>query len=156
MSTFKPGTLSVVRFVGSHKLYRAAGWDAKRGQMASAYGSWWADEAELLKINQKIDMFESWLPEDLLRRAIPAQYRGATALCDDWNDMREMFKLVLPVQDEIEGLVGVTASQPRLSTLSAQSRSTPMLEGGAEQVFFKKTNTLNSVNPLWIYPERLW
>ncbi len=101
-------------------------------------------------------MFENWLPEELLRRALPAQYRGATALCEDWNDMREMFKLVLPPQEEITGLVGVAAAQPQKSTLDPKSRKTPMLQGGAEQVFFKKTRTLNSINPLWVYPDRLW
>lgn len=156
MSAFKPGTMKIVRFMGPHTLYRAAGWDSSRGEMASAYGSWWADEMELVKISQKISMFENWLPEKLLRRALPAQYRGATALCEDWNDMREMFKLVLPSRHEITGLVGMAAAQPQKSTLDPHARKTPMLHGDAEQVFFKKTRTLNSINPLWVYTDRLW
>lgn len=156
MSAFKPGTMKVIRSKGPHKLYRAAGWDSTKGEMASAYGGWWADEMELIKISQKLSMFENWLPEELLRKALPAQYRGATALCEDWNDMREMFKLVLPSQGEITGLVGIAAAQPQKSTLSRHSRKTPMLQGGAEQVFLKKTRTLNSINPLWVYSELLW
>ena len=34
--------------------------------------------------------------------------------------------------------------------------TTPMLKGGGEQVYFKKTATLNSVNPLWVFPTQLW
>jgi hypothetical protein len=79
-----------------------------------------------------------------------------TALCEDWNDMREMYKLDLPPGEEIIGLVGPTAPQPRLSTLNANSRATPMFRGEGEQVYFKRTRNLNSINPLWIYPIRLW
>jgi hypothetical protein len=34
--------------------YRAAGWDVKKGGMASAYGSWWADEAVLAHIGSTL------------------------------------------------------------------------------------------------------
>lgn len=156
LSAFKPGTAQVVRFMGPHRLYRAAGWDQTKGSMASAYGSWWADEKVLVAIGAKLSMFENWLPKELLKRAWPAQYRGASALCEDWNDMREMFRLELPQGEALEGLVGLAAPQPLKSTLNPNSKKTPMLQGGGEQVFFKRTPTLNSVNPLWVYPEHLW
>ncbi|MBX2879638.1 MAG: hypothetical protein KTR32_06895 [Granulosicoccus sp.] len=156
IGAFRPGTMKIVKFKGAHRFYRAAGWDSTRGEMASAFGSWWADEIELVKISQKMNMYKNWLPDELLRKALPAQYRGATALCEDWNDMREMYKLDLPPQEEIEGLVGIASAQPKKSTLDVNSRQTPMLPGGAEQVFFKKTPTLSSINPLWIRSERLW
>jgi len=156
LATFKPGTVKVVRFVGPHKLYRAAGWDATKDSLASSYGSWWADERVLAGIGARISKFDNWLPKDLLKRAWPAQYRGAAALCYDWNDMREMFSLQLPSGQELTGLAGLAAPQPMKSTLNPASRKTPMLEGGGEQVFFKKTPTLSSINPLWVYPEYLW
>ena len=156
LATFKPGSAKVVRFRGSHTLYRAAGWDATKGAMASAYGSWWADALVLAKIGERIEQFEGWLPDALLRQAWPAQYRGVAALCEDWNDMREMFKLELPASDEIVGLAGMAAAQPQRSTMDARSKLTPMLPGGGEQVYFKRTPTLNSVNPLWVYPTQVW
>jgi hypothetical protein len=156
LATFQNGSADVMRFTGPHRLYRAAGWDATRGQMAAAYGSWWADEATLAAIGSRIDKFEGWLPKELLRKAWPAQYRGAAALCEDWNDMREMFKLELPAGEEIVGLVGPAAPQPKKSTMNRSSHTTPMFTGGAEQVYFKRTPTLNSINPLWVYPVRLW
>src|SRR5918911_538294 len=139
LSAFKPGTVKVVRFIGPHRLYRAAGWDSTKGGMASAYGSWWADEMTLVKIGQRINMFEDWLPKEVLQKAWPAQYRGAMALCEDWNDMQEMVKLELPSRNEIIGLVGIAAPQPQKSSLDPNARKTTLLQGGAEQVFFKKT-----------------
>ncbi|MES9854839.1 MAG: hypothetical protein ABW170_23770 [Candidatus Thiodiazotropha sp. L084R] len=156
LSAFKPVAIKVVKFKGPHRLYRASGWDSNRGQIASAYGSWWADERVLAKLAQRIDMFKNWLPDELRRKALPIQYRGATALCEDWNDMREMFSLKLPAGQEITGLVGIASEQPKLSSLDPNSRHTPMLQGGAEQVYFKRTPTLNSVNPLWVYSEKLF
>ena len=159
LATFVPGTTKVVRFAGPHTLYRAAGWYVTKtgeGRMASAYGSWWADEMALVAIGNRLAQFESWLPPELLKKAWPAQYRGAAALCEDWNDMREMFKLQLPAGDQIEGLVGVAAPQSQKSTLDPKSRKTPMLQGGGEQVYFKAAPGVNTVNPLWVYETRLW
>jgi hypothetical protein len=156
LSTFRPASARVVRFAGPHTLYRAAGWDSTHRKMASAYGSWWADAVALTQIGHRITMFEKWLPPDLLRRAWPVQYRGMAALCEDWNDMREMFQLDLPQNDELIGLAGIAAPQPRLSTMNSAARKTPMLQGGGEQVYFKKTGTLNSVNPLWVRSALLW
>jgi hypothetical protein len=156
LSGFLGGSGKVVRFKGPHRFYRAAGWDTKNNAMASAYGGWWVDEAILSQIGNRIQQFEGWLPPNSLHQAWPAHYRGMTALCEDWNDMREMYKLDLPPGEEIIGLVGPTAPQPRLSTLNANSRATPMFRGEGEQVYFKRTRNLNSINPLWIYPIRLW
>jgi hypothetical protein len=124
--------------------------------MASAYGGWWVEETVLAQIGARITQFENWLPKNLLAQAWPIQYRGMTALCEDWNDMREMYKLELPPGEEITGLVGLTAPQPQRSTMNPASRKTPMLKGGNEQVYFKRTHNLNSINPLWVYPVRLW
>ena len=87
----------------------------RRGAMASAYGSWWADASVLAGIGNRILKFEGWLPANLLRKAWPTQYRGAAALCEDWNDLREMFKLEIPSGQELIGLTGLTAPQPQNS-----------------------------------------
>lgn len=156
LQTFRAGTAKVVRFIGPHRLYRAAGWDAKSGRMASAYGSWWSDENALVQIAARIERFEGFLPPELLKRAWPAQYRGAAALCEDWNDMREMFRLDLPAREELTGVVGLAAEQPQRSTMDPAQRRTPMLPGGGEQVYFKRTASLSAINPLWVYAEHLW
>jgi hypothetical protein len=156
LATFRPGTVKVVQFSGPHRLLRAAGWDATTGRLASAYGSWWADELILGQIGARLEKFESLLPPDLLRKAWPAQYRGASALCEDWNDMREMFQLQLPPGDVITGLAGIAAAQPKRSNMNPTARSTPILPGGGEQIYFKRTHALNSVNPLWVYQTTLW
>ena len=156
LATFRPGTARVVCFSGPHTLCRAAGWGLKKGkpEQVTAYGSWWADAAVLADIGQRLAMFDGWLPDAMLQRAHTVQYRGAVALCEDWNDMGEMFRMELPVGQEIEGLVGISAPQPQYSGLDPKLGNTPILQGGAEQVFFKRTPELNSINPLWVYPER--
>jgi hypothetical protein len=156
LSGFLGSAAKVVRFTGPHRFYRAAGWDAKSNAMASAYGGWWVEEMILVQIGAKISQFENWLPKNLLAEAWPAQYRGMTALCEDWNDMREMYRLELPIGQEILGLVGPVAPQPQRSTMDPNARTTPSFRGGGEQVYFKRTANLNSVNPLWVYPVRLW
>ncbi len=156
LPNFRAGTAKVVRFIGPHRFYRAAGWDTKRSRMASAYGSWWADEQALVAIANRIERFEDFLPPELLKRAWPAQYRGAAALCEDWNDMREMFRLELPPREELTGVVGLASEQPLHSTMDRLDRRTPMLPGGLEQVYFKRTPTLSAINPLWVHAEPLW
>jgi hypothetical protein len=150
LAAFTPGTSKVVRFIGPHRFFRAAGWDAA-GKQASAYGSWWADESVLAEIGTRVAMFEGWLPGSILDKALPVQYRGAVALCENWNDMREIVKLELPDGEVITGIAGLTAPQPQDSRMNPALKKTPMLSGGAEQIFFKKTRALNSINPLWVY-----
>lgn len=150
LDAFAGGTVRVVRFVGPHRFYRAAGWDARSGRMASAYGSWWADEAALARIGERLALYKGFLPPELLRLAWPAQFRAAAALCEDWNDLRELFVLDLPAREELTGVVGPAAPQPLRSRQDPARRDTRMLPGGIEQVFFKRTRTLNAVNPLWV------
>lgn len=54
------------------------------------------------------------------------------------------------------GLTGSAAPQPLRSTLDPKDRKTPMLKGGAEQVYFKRTPALNTVNPLWVWAEQVF
>jgi hypothetical protein len=70
--------------------------------------------------------------------------------------MREMFCLELPPKVELIGLAGIAAPQPQKSRMGRNAKSTPMLSGGGEQIYFKRTLTLNSVNPLWVYAAHLW
>ena len=110
----------------------------------------------LVQIGATISQFDNWLRKNLLAEAWPAQYRGMTALCEDWNDMREMYRLVLPIGQAIFGLVGPVAPQPQRSTMDPNARTTPSFRSGGEQVYFKRRADLNSVNPLWVYPVPLW
>ena len=92
----------------------------------------------------RLDQFEGWLPADELLKAVPAQYRAVAAICRDWNDLSEIWELSLPSREVLQGLVGQTLEQPEYSHLDPRQRTTPMLAGGAEQVFFKVKN------PFWV------
>ena len=83
--------------------------------------------------------------------ALPVHYRALTAVCNDWNDLREQFELVLPVGEEIVGLTGKAAPQPLADTMDRRSRTVPWLPGGAEQVFLP-----GPINPLSVYKVNLW
>lgn len=136
-------TPKVYRYTGPHRFYRAAGRTAK-GDLASPYGGWWADEKVLIGIAANLEKFEGWLTAGEINAAWPAQYRALTALCTDWNDMSETFCLDLPAGEQVEAMAGVTREQPRESTLDPSLSTSPMLRGGAEQVFMKVKN------PLWV------
>lgn len=152
----------VVKFTGPHTFYRVAGWDETSKQMCDPYGCWWIDEQALKDIYAKIarlDMFEGWMPPEMLQRAqsLPMHYRALTAVCRDWNDFQEQIALKLPPNEVLTGLCGAVAPQPLRSTMDVQSRKTPMLPGGLEQVFFKRaTPSERNMNPFWVHWIRLW
>jgi hypothetical protein len=155
---------AVYRYTGPHRFYRAVGRDA-RGRQANAYGgAWWADENVLIAIAGRLER-AAWLDAAERRRAWPVQYRVLTALCEDWNDMSEMFVLALPAGEVVEALAGPAAAQPEFSASDARHDPNRILAGGdprltrrkgysaagpIEQVFFTVKN------PLWIEPVRLW
>jgi len=144
-------------------LLPGGGMGRDKGKMADPYGCWWLDEASLHTIFAKIerlDMFEGWMPADVLSRAksLPLHYRALTAVCEDWNDLREQVVLTLPHGQELTGLCGRIASQPLRSSLSRSSPKTPWLPGELEQVFFKRAirREERNINPLWVHWVQLW
>jgi len=146
------GQPQVLRYVGPHRFYRAAGRNAN-GESAAAYsGQWWADETVLLQIGSHLEVAQLWMSSDERLRAWPAQYRALTALSGDWNDMSEMFVMELPAGEELEGLVGPAREQAEFSAKDPLGRhdANRVLPGGAEQIFFKVKN------PLWVRRVHLW
>jgi hypothetical protein len=140
------GIPRVARYTGPHRFLRAAGRDAS-GSLADAYsGTWWADEAVLFQIAGRLSTAQLWMTADERQRAWPAQYRALMALCEDWNDMSEIFALEIPAGETLEGLVGPAAAQPEFSVKDPLGRHNPrrVLSGGAEQVFFRVKN------PFWV------
>jgi len=154
------GTARVVRFVGPHRLYRAAGWHAAgdraastamaSASFASAFGSWWADEAALARLGERLLQSPGVLPPSLLQRAGPAHLRAAAALCDDTQPLRHLLVLDLPAREELTGVVGLAAPQPRCTAQDVSPRDARQLPGGIEQAFFKRTQALNAVKPQWV------
>ena len=145
------GQPQVLRYVGPHRFYRVAGRKVD-GDYATAYsGQWWADETVLLQISGRLERAQ-WMSEAEHLLAWPAQYRALTALSCDWNDMSEMFVLELPVGEELEGLVGLAREQPEFSVKDPMGRhdAKRILQGGAEQIFFK------AKNPLWVRQVQVW
>jgi len=140
---FRP-PVAVCEFKGPARFLRAAGLSRSRGGLANPWGEWWTPEEVLSRIVTRLDQYEGWLRADELRKAVPAQYRGLAAICRDWNDLSEIWELSLPPGEVLQGLVGQAREQPEYSHLDPKRRTTPMLAGGAEQVFFKVKN------PFWV------
>lgn len=136
--------VQVYEFKGPERFLRAAGFSKSRRGLANPWGEWWTPKEVLTRISMRLEQFEGWLPADELRKAVPARYRALAAICRDWNDLSEVWELSLPSGEVLQGLVGQALEQPEYSHLDPKQRTTPMLAGGAEQVFFKIKN------PLWV------
>jgi len=134
----------VYEFKGPQKFLRAAGYSKSQGGLANPWGEWWTPEEVVAGIDMHLEQFEGWLSANELRRALPARYRAVAAICRDWNDFSEVWELSLPSGEVLQGLAGQTKEQPEHSHLDPNKRTTPMLLGGAEQVFFKVKN------PFWV------
>lgn len=155
LQAFQPGTVRVVRFVGPHRLLRAAGWDMRSSRPAANQGSWWADEQWLSLAGTRMPQFETLLPAELQRHAWTAPQRGLASLCEDWAEMRDIFRLDLPAREELTGVVGLAAQAPRRASASSTMPALPQGEGG-ELAFFKRSASLSAINSLWVHAERLW
>lgn len=160
LDAFLAGTVRVMRFTGPHTLYRAAGWGLGKTstcEQLTAHGGWWLDAQEAMRIAGRLDQFQGLLTSGEIKTLFRGQYRNAIALPVRNNDMSEAFRLELPPGESIEGLVGIASPQPVQSYKDARTHKMAMLAGGGEQVYFKRIEgALNSVNPLWVYPERFW
>lgn len=158
LQAFQPGTVRVVRFVGPHRLLRAAGWDATSGRPGANQGSWWADEQALALIGARLPQFEASLPPELQRNPWSAAQRGLATLCEDWAELREILRLDLPAREELTGVVGLAAVAPRRggAGVARPGPAMPPATEGAELAFFKRSASLSAINRVWIHAERLW
>lgn len=57
------------------------------------------------------------------------------------------------VMELLEGQ-GIAARDSEGASLPLEDKLSIM--GSGEQVYFKSTHGVNSLNPLWVYPVRLW
>lgn len=130
---------------GPEVLLRAVGQDAK-GKLASPYRGYWVRGSSLAPIFQNLGQFEGWLTEQELSTMAEWRYRAFTAVCINWNDFSEFAELRVPANESVPCLVGPVAPQPLLSSLPLSAPTTPVLRGGAEQVFFRG----GDANPLWV------
>lgn len=139
---------AVYRFTGPARLIRGTGADSK-GTMARAYGgAFWVDERVFSIIDANLSQYVGWLSAKELASAERAKYRALTAVCEDWNDLREYHEMRVPEGETFDGLAGAIRKQPIQSKMDAANAKTPMLTGGFEQIFLKVRN------PLWIYERR--
>jgi hypothetical protein len=139
------GTPPVSTLTGPEILIRAVGLD-ESGRLANPYRGYWVRQSSLITIYGNLGQFEGWLTDQELSAAAEWRYRAFTAVCLNWNDFSEFAELELPSGASISCLVGRVAPQPLHSRMSVQAPTTPILRGGAEQIFFRG----GDANPLWV------
>lgn len=152
LQAFQPGTVRVVRFIGPHRLLRAAAWDGKSSRPGTNQGSWWSDEQALARAGSRLLPFEAALPVELQRQSWSPAQRGLAMLCEDWSELREIQRLDLPAREELTGIVGLAVEPRRSAGLQA---AMPQAVDGAELAFFKRSALLSAISPLWVHVERL-
>lgn len=139
------GPPTVYRFTGPGQLLRGTGRTADGRQTAAYSGGFWVDMSVIARIETTLGQYSGWLSAKFLNQSARAKYRAGTAVCEDWNDLSEFHKMVVPAGETFEGLAGTIRSQPQLSSMDRDRRTTPMLSGGFEQIFLKVRN------PFWIF-----
>ena len=125
---------------GLARVMRAAGLSRSRGGLASLRGQGWTSEEVLDRVRMRLNQFEGSLSADEIRKSVLAQYRAPAAICRDLSDLSEIWELSLHSGQALQGLVGQALEQQMHCHLDPKRRKTPMLVGGAEQVFFKVKN----------------
>lgn len=135
----------VYRFTGPARLLRATGKNASGAQAAAYSGGYWVDERVIARIDAGLSQYAGWLSNKFLAESARAKYRAGTAICEDWNDLSEFHRMVVPDGEIFDGLAGPVKQQPQRSAMNLHSRHTPMLMGGFEQIFLKVRN------PFWIF-----
>lgn len=140
------GAPAVSHIVGPETLLRAVGKDSS-GRLANAYRGYWVRESTLFGIHRNLGQFEGWLNKQELSAAAEWRYRAFTAICVNWNDFDEFAEMQVPAGEKLACLIGRVAPQPLHSAMLPGASSTPMLRGGAEQVFVRG----GDANPFWVF-----
>lgn len=146
------GKVIVVNYGGTHRFYRAAGFNAK-GKAANAFsGEWWADESFLVGIGGQLESSSAWVSQSGIYAAWPPPYKALMAISHDWDDACEIFALEIPFGQELEGLCGISKQQPEYSVNDPFKPYDPdrIYVDRPEQVYFAASN------PLWIRKVSMW
>ena len=146
------GKVNVANYRGTHRFYRAAGFNAK-GKAANPFaGDWWADESFLFEIGRQLESSSDWAAKSQINPALPFHYQALMAISHDWDDACEIFVLEIPVGQELEGLCGVARHQPEYSVNDPHQPYDPdrIYVDRPEQVYFAASH------PLWVHRVNLW
>jgi hypothetical protein len=137
-------TIGTIR--GPDILMRAVGRN-EIGQLGNAYRGYWVRQSTLMGISRNLGQFEGWLTSQELSAQAETRYRALAAICLNWNDFNEFAEMQVPLGQSIPCLIGPVAAQPVHSSMNPTDPKTPILRGGAEQIFIRSGDS----NPLWVY-----
>jgi hypothetical protein len=132
-----------IKDFGSRQDAKATAWNGTLFRAASKrnnpYGAWWFDAA-LVERWEKV--YPATLPRQVRRQKIFEALRPMLAVCYDWNDFTELWKMA-PAPGGIPAITGQGRAQP-LTSLDPKVNYTPqeraelskvVFIGGYQQVF---------------------
>jgi hypothetical protein len=144
------GIPTLTSISGPEILLRAVGWIEKDGlpkhSRARAFSGYWVRQSMLLPLYGNLSQFEGWLTNQEQSSSAEWRYRALTAICLNWNDFDEFAEMHVPVGETIPCLIGPVAPQPLRDNMSIDSPRTPVLRGGAEQIYFRS----GDASPFWV------
>lgn len=130
---------------GPETLLRAVGQN-ESGKLANPYAGYWVRDSILAPIYRRLGQFDGWLQQQDLSAMAEWRYRALTAVCINWNNFSEFAELRLPAGETVPCLIGPVAPQPLHQSMDRALATTPVMRGGAEQIFFRG----GDASPFWI------
>ena len=140
-----------VKIDGPATLYRFSG-PQEKGTVDGS-GDWWISERTYLDMYNEARKLSAGNNGSTVSTEFIKIYRDRLAVSLDWNDLQRFFRMNIPAGGYVDGIIGVTSRQPKLSydDQYKQNREVKgIYKGGAEQVFVRYTAAEWTVREKWI------
>lgn len=130
-SNFPTGNLDFIQspqvweFIGTQKFYRFA--DPTAILKYNDPGAWWVEESTYLQCDQNARKISVSFPD---------YFRAAFAVSKDWSELKQLYEIIVPVNQKILGVLGETKYQPEYSDKST-NKSNLVFFGRGKQVYFR-------------------
>ncbi len=135
VASFQKGAaLRVYMYTAVHLFVRFHG---AKARTAIYLPNYWVDGMAIASAFDRARRLEGMLSDAEIARVAKNYYREITAICHNWNDLREneLWKIELRGNEVMEGLEGPIASQPTFAATKEAPASSSRLSGGATQIY---------------------
>jgi hypothetical protein len=127
-------------FSGPTRFLRNAALPTEKGP--DPYGGWWFNEVALASLSERVSFWP--MPLEHRRNVERHLLRQRLAISYDWNLMKGIWLLEIPVGETLPGLIGTVAEQPAYSHKHPDYDPSWKFLGGETQIYFPV------INPLWV------
>ncbi len=146
------GKITVSTYRGTHRFYRAAGFNANGKARNPFAGEWWADEMFLFELGRQLESSTDLGWQTGIDPALPYHLQALILLSHEWDDTCGLFVLEIPPGHEMEGLCGTSKNQPEYTVNDPSRPYDPerIYVDRPEQVYF------TTRNPHWVHKVNMW